>query len=168
MDRSTTHNLTGSPAVLKEINTVRLLNVLRFSGPASRAQLARHTGLDAKTITNLSNRLLKDKLIKDALPGWPQGYKEDVFSKHVGQGKHNFPFNSTEYTNPESVKYEGLTMHVAATYEANTFITVSPDARRRSHAPDRRRHQGSLSRIQKVGNHEHSEFRLWRNGHYAI
>jgi len=56
------HDLTGNAAVLKEINTVRVLNHLRQSGPASRAQLARVTGLDAKTITNVGNRLLKEGL----------------------------------------------------------------------------------------------------------
>jgi N-acetylglucosamine repressor len=56
--------LTGNAAVLKQINTVRLLNHLRVNGPSSRAQLARATGLDAKTITNLSNRLLKDELVQ--------------------------------------------------------------------------------------------------------
>lgn len=61
--RKNIHDLTGNATVLKEINTVRVLNRLRFSGPASRARLSRRTRLDAKTITNVCNRLLKDGLI---------------------------------------------------------------------------------------------------------
>lgn len=57
------HPLTGNAAVLQRVNTVRLLNRLRLGGPASRAELARATGLDAKTISNLSGRLLRDRLV---------------------------------------------------------------------------------------------------------
>ena len=57
-----THDLTGNATVLKQINMVRVLNHLRVFGPASRADLARKTGLDAKTLTNLSARLLADGL----------------------------------------------------------------------------------------------------------
>jgi N-acetylglucosamine repressor len=56
-------SLTGSPAVLKHINRVRLLGILFRDKMASRAQLARKTGLDAKTITNICNSLLEDNLI---------------------------------------------------------------------------------------------------------
>ncbi len=36
---------------------------------------------------------------------WPQAYKEKAYSEHRGFGKHNFPFESREYTNPLSVDY---------------------------------------------------------------
>jgi len=52
--------LTGNAAVLKQVNTVRVLNHLRLHGPASRAELARATGLDAKTIGTVAGRLLGD------------------------------------------------------------------------------------------------------------
>lgn len=42
---------------------MRILNSLRVEGSVSRAQLARRTGLDAKTVTNIVNSLLKDKLV---------------------------------------------------------------------------------------------------------
>jgi len=63
LSRRGVHDLTGNAAVLKEVNTVRILNRLRRGGPASRAELARATGLDAKTITNLVARLIRDGLI---------------------------------------------------------------------------------------------------------
>jgi len=55
---------------------------------------------------------------------WPQSYKEDVFREHVGQGRFNFPFESKEYTNPESVKYKEVHLPNAARYQTNTFITL--------------------------------------------
>jgi len=55
---------------------------------------------------------------------WPQSYKEDVFCEHVGQGRVNFPFESKEYTDPESVKYKEVSLPNAAKYQTNTFITL--------------------------------------------
>lgn len=57
------NNLTGNATVLKRVNRVRALNRLRFGGPASRAELARATGLDAKTITNVVGELLGERLV---------------------------------------------------------------------------------------------------------
>lgn len=53
----------GSTTALRWRNRTRLLRLLRFSGPASRAQLARSAGLDAKTVTNLVNALLDEGLV---------------------------------------------------------------------------------------------------------
>jgi len=59
-----THNtLIGNPAVLRRINRVRLLNALRLEKATSRVALARQTGLDPKTVTNLTNNLLHDGLV---------------------------------------------------------------------------------------------------------
>lgn len=58
------NNLLGNPAVLKQVNLVRVMNRLRFGGSASKAELARQTGLDAKTITNICKSLLESGLIK--------------------------------------------------------------------------------------------------------
>ena len=51
------HNL------MREINRLRVLNLLRREGSLSRTELARETGLDAKTITNVTSGLLNKKLI---------------------------------------------------------------------------------------------------------
>lgn len=55
--------MIGNPAVLRRINRVRFLNQLRLSKGTSRVQIARQTGLDPKTVTNLTNELLKDGLV---------------------------------------------------------------------------------------------------------
>jgi len=55
---------------------------------------------------------------------WPQSYKEDVFCEHVGQGRDNFPFESSEYTDPASVDYKSLALPNAIAYQANTFMTL--------------------------------------------
>ncbi|MFW5798942.1 MAG: ROK family protein, partial [Planctomycetota bacterium] len=53
---------------MKKLNRVRIVNHLRRFGPASRAELARTTGLDPKTITNCCNSLFDDKLIERREP----------------------------------------------------------------------------------------------------
>ena len=59
----TINTLIGNPSILKKVNRVRVMNYLNNHGPTSRAQLARETGLDGKTITNICNNLLSDSLI---------------------------------------------------------------------------------------------------------
>jgi predicted NBD/HSP70 family sugar kinase len=56
-------NLTGNPAVLRRVNRVRILNKLFFQKSLSKAQLARETGLDPKTMTNLCTELQQEKLL---------------------------------------------------------------------------------------------------------
>jgi len=37
---------------------------------------------------------------------WPEAYKEKAYLEHNGFGKAKFPFESEEYTNPDSVNYK--------------------------------------------------------------
>ena len=37
---------------------------------------------------------------------WPEAYEEKAYREHNGFGSAKFPFESSEYTNPESVKYD--------------------------------------------------------------
>lgn len=53
---------------------------------------------------------------------WPQSYKEEAYQQHRGFGKSNFPFESKEYTNPESVRYDKVFCPNAAWLEERTFI----------------------------------------------
>lgn len=54
-----------------------------------------------------------DKFVKDLLAEgipcygiqWPEAYEEKAYKELNGFGANKFPFKSTEYTNPESVKY---------------------------------------------------------------
>jgi dTDP-4-amino-4,6-dideoxygalactose transaminase len=55
---------------------------------------------------------------------WPQSYKERAYREHKGFGRVNFPFESTEYTNPDSVKYADEFCPNAAYLEERTFITM--------------------------------------------
>ena len=55
---------------------------------------------------------------------WPQGYREEVFRDHVGQGRHSFPFKSKEYTDPKQARYKGVRLPNAMAYQKNTFITL--------------------------------------------
>jgi N-acetylglucosamine repressor len=53
----------GALGELRRQNTVRLLSLLRRGEATTRAEMARITQLDPKTITNLTGRLLKDRLV---------------------------------------------------------------------------------------------------------
>ena len=55
--------LTCDHRLMREINRLRALNLLREKGPLSRTELAREAGLDAKTITNVTSDLIASKLI---------------------------------------------------------------------------------------------------------
>ena len=44
---------------------------------------------------------------------WPEAYLEKAYTENIGFGSVNFPFNSTEYTDPNSVKYSEVTCPVA-------------------------------------------------------
>jgi dTDP-4-amino-4,6-dideoxygalactose transaminase len=39
---------------------------------------------------------------------WPEAYEERAYKEHNGFGAHNFPFESSEYTNPASVDYKNV------------------------------------------------------------
>jgi predicted NBD/HSP70 family sugar kinase len=56
---STTH-----PAVLKQINTARLLELLRCHAPIARAELARLTGLTRSTVTVITAELIDQGLVQ--------------------------------------------------------------------------------------------------------
>ena len=52
---------------------------------------------------------------------WPEAYLEAAYKDNVGFGEANFPFKSTEYTNPESVKYGENFCPKAHSLRAQTF-----------------------------------------------
>ncbi len=52
---------------------------------------------------------------------WPQAYKEKAYSEHRGFGRYNFPFESREYTNPESVDYKNMLCPNAKWLEERTL-----------------------------------------------
>ena len=39
---------------------------------------------------------------------WPEAYMEKAYADHNGFGTRKFPFESEEYTNPESVNYKDI------------------------------------------------------------
>jgi dTDP-4-amino-4,6-dideoxygalactose transaminase len=53
---------------------------------------------------------------------WPQCYRERAFLEHGGFGRARFPFESQEYTDPGSVRYEDVQCPNAAWLEDRTFI----------------------------------------------
>src|SRR5215211_2665718 len=55
---------TGTPRLLRAINERALLEHLRGSGPTSRAQLARETGLSKPTVSNALANLERAGLVR--------------------------------------------------------------------------------------------------------
>lgn len=50
-----------SHMLLKSINQQKVLFLIYSEGPISRVELAEKTGLSRQTVTNIVNRLLKEK-----------------------------------------------------------------------------------------------------------
>ncbi len=63
----------GRPKLLREVNARRVLRLLRLHGPCSRADLARHSGLSAPTISSGVVYLQKKGLVEPVGPGPSSG-----------------------------------------------------------------------------------------------
>nr|RNJ66183.1 MAG: ROK family transcriptional regulator [Leptolyngbya sp. IPPAS B-1204] len=57
---------SSHPAVLKQINTARLLELLRCRAPIARAELARLTGLTRSTVTVITAELIAQGLVRES------------------------------------------------------------------------------------------------------
>lgn len=55
---------SGSQRALRAANRVRLVRALRDRGPSTQAELARHTGLSAATVSNLVHLLLGEGVVE--------------------------------------------------------------------------------------------------------
>jgi len=52
---------------------------------------------------------------------WPQCHTEKAFQEHNAFGKSGFPFNSNEYSDPESVNYSMVDVPNALWHQSHTF-----------------------------------------------
>jgi hypothetical protein len=52
---------------------------------------------------------------------WPQCHVERAFTEHHGFGNSRFPFESKEYTDPESADYSKVEVPNARWHESHTF-----------------------------------------------
>ena len=77
---------------------------------------------------NCTIEQFRDALTAEKVPVWrcfwPQSYKEKAYQGLKGFGRADFPFKSSEYTNPDSVKYTEVSCPNAAWLEQRTFITL--------------------------------------------
>jgi glucokinase len=62
----------GSPALMRRINAARVLHEIRTSGPVSRADLTRITGLSAPTVTNVVKYLGASGHVRPLAPEQPR------------------------------------------------------------------------------------------------
>jgi len=59
------HIKKGSKSLLKNLNRSIVINMIREKAPISRVAIAKATGLERASITNIINYLLRKKLIKE-------------------------------------------------------------------------------------------------------
>jgi predicted NBD/HSP70 family sugar kinase len=60
---------SGSLRSLRELNRMRVVDALRHSGTASRADLSRHTGLSRATVSSLVSDLIERGVVMERSPG---------------------------------------------------------------------------------------------------
>jgi len=59
------NHITADQALLRKLNTSRILECLRTSGPLSRAGLSGKTGLNRSTVSSVISELLRDNLVRE-------------------------------------------------------------------------------------------------------
>jgi dTDP-4-amino-4,6-dideoxygalactose transaminase len=64
---------------------------------------------------------------------WPEAYEEKAYKEHNGFGANKFPFESKEYTNPESVKYDQVVCPHAKGLRAQTVCLFLHPTWEKSH-----------------------------------
>lgn len=74
----------GNQRFLKRINRLKILNTLRSKGPLSKTQLARLSGLNNKTITNIIEYLIKKGIVTSV----------GLLKTDEGRKKEHFKLNS--------------------------------------------------------------------------
>jgi dTDP-4-amino-4,6-dideoxygalactose transaminase len=62
------------------------------------------------SVLSCSAEQFRETLSAEGIPNfgiqWPEAYKEKAYREHNGFGRAKFPFESEEYTNPDSVNYK--------------------------------------------------------------
>lgn len=65
------------------------------------------------------------KLVEKGIPVtkvlWPEAYREKAYTDLIGFGKANFPFHSSEYTDPQSVQYDNQICPMAYSLSKRTL-----------------------------------------------
>ncbi len=76
-------------SLIKRVNRVKILDIIRRNTPIARAQIAGITGLDRKTLTNFINELIEEGIVEEAgKQDTPQGrpYTLLRFKEHFAGG----------------------------------------------------------------------------------
>jgi len=69
----------GSKSLLKNLNRSIVINMIREKGPISRVAIAKATGLERASITNIVNYLMRKKLIKEVGQDKSSGGRRPTF-----------------------------------------------------------------------------------------
>lgn len=74
--------------IIRKINNLTILNVVREKGPVSRAGIAKITGLNPATVSSNVNELLKDGLVIETGSGESSGGRRPVMVQLNSEGFH--------------------------------------------------------------------------------
>jgi DNA-binding MarR family transcriptional regulator len=58
---------TADQNLVRKFNTAVVLNTIRHHAPLSRAEVAKHTGLNRSTVSQIINTLLDRKLVQETI-----------------------------------------------------------------------------------------------------
>ena len=94
-------NTKGSFSLMKQMNTMLILNLIRQTGEISRIDIAKSTGLTAATVTNLTAELLEKRIIKEHSVGESTGGRKPVLLK-INPNRFMI---ACAYISPDSVEF---------------------------------------------------------------
>lgn len=77
--------LRGSPQYINKLNKIKILNVIREEGPISRADLVKHTGISAPTVTRIVDSLIREEgLVREVGIGKSSGGRKPTLMEFAG------------------------------------------------------------------------------------
>ncbi|GAB3059036.1 ROK family transcriptional regulator [Virgibacillus ainsalahensis] len=78
---------TGSQNLVKQMNKSIVFNTIKNTGPVSRAQISKETGLNKATVSTMASELIADSFVHDIGEGKSSGGRKPVmlyFNNHAG------------------------------------------------------------------------------------
>lgn len=104
----------GNVQLMQRINRLKVLDYIRYNGPAARPDMAKFTGLSPSSITNIVSHLIEKKLVTEV---------GTVESKEVGRKATLVRFNPS-VMNTISINIESSSINIALTDLAGEIIKL--------------------------------------------
>lgn len=104
----------GNVQLMQKINRLKVLDYIRYKGPAARPDMVKFTGLSSSSITNIVTHLIEKKLVTEV---------GTVDSKEVGRKATLIKFNPSAM-NAISIDIESSSINIALTDLAGEMIKL--------------------------------------------